>query len=110
MAEHVTGIVQSFLDTENIRLLPWLTCSLDLSPTENIWSMVAEMLARHHTPINTVDELVHRVEATWAYVPVHAIQSLIDAMPRRISGVITLKVVVLGTDFSGSMHLNFLKI
>ncbi|PRD25599.1 UNVERIFIED_CONTAM: hypothetical protein NCL1_40464 [Trichonephila clavipes] len=55
-------------------------------------------------------ELVHRVEATWAYVPVHAIQSLIDAMPRRISGVITLKVVVLGTDFSGSMHLNFLKI
>ncbi|GFT46782.1 odorant receptor [Trichonephila clavipes] len=60
----------------------------DLSPIEIIWSMVAERLTRHHTTVPTVDELGHRVEAAWASIPVHAIQSLFYSMPRRISAVI----------------------
>ncbi|GFV21001.1 hypothetical protein TNCV_2280451 [Trichonephila clavipes] len=36
--------------------------------------MVAEQLARHHTPVTTVDELWHRVEAAWASE--HVIQSV----------------------------------
>ncbi|GFT37078.1 HTH_Tnp_Tc3_2 domain-containing protein [Trichonephila clavipes] len=50
--------------------------SPDLSPMENFWSMVAERLAHHHTAVITVDELWHCVEAAWASVLVHAIQSL----------------------------------
>ncbi|GFV63480.1 hypothetical protein TNCV_4553261 [Trichonephila clavipes] len=72
--------------------------------------MVFERLACHQTPVTTVDELWHCVEATWASVPAHSIQSLFDLMLRRISAVITARVVVLGTDFSRSMHQNFLKI
>ncbi|GFV28505.1 hypothetical protein TNCV_3984561 [Trichonephila clavipes] len=34
-----------------------------LSPIENVWSMVAKRLTRHYTPITTVDELGHHVEA-----------------------------------------------
>ncbi|GFT03790.1 hypothetical protein TNCV_3608181 [Trichonephila clavipes] len=44
------------------------------------------------TPIATVDELWYRVEAAWASVPVHAIQSQFDSMPRRISAVIIARV------------------
>ncbi|GFX40212.1 hypothetical protein TNCV_4318471 [Trichonephila clavipes] len=42
------SIVRTFLDAENVQpfLLP--ARSPDLSPTENIWSMVAERLACHH--------------------------------------------------------------
>ncbi|GFY27348.1 uncharacterized protein TNCV_2069681 [Trichonephila clavipes] len=39
---HVAGIVRKFLDTENVRLLPWHARSPDLSPIENVQSMVAE--------------------------------------------------------------------
>ncbi|GFW19747.1 uncharacterized protein TNCV_1606371 [Trichonephila clavipes] len=53
--------------------------------------MAAERLARHHTPVTTVDELWHRVEAAWASVPIHAIQSLSDSMARRRSAVITAR-------------------
>ncbi|GFW65322.1 transposable element Tcb1 transposase [Trichonephila clavipes] len=60
---HVAGIVRTFLDTENVRLFAWLACSSDLSPIENAWSMVVKRLARHHTPITTVDDLWRRVEA-----------------------------------------------
>ncbi|GFW54353.1 hypothetical protein TNCV_3703131 [Trichonephila clavipes] len=72
--------------------LSWPAHSPDLSLIENIWSMVAERLARHHTPVTTVDELFHRVEAAWASVPVHTIQSVFDSMPMRISAVITARV------------------
>ncbi|GFT17924.1 hypothetical protein TNCV_4910831 [Trichonephila clavipes] len=48
----------------------------DVSPIANVWSVVAERLARHHTPVTTVYELLYRVEATWSSIPMHAIQSL----------------------------------
>ncbi|GFW40360.1 hypothetical protein TNCV_1019181 [Trichonephila clavipes] len=32
----------------------------------------------HHTPVTTVEELWHCVEAAWTSVPVHVIQSLFD--------------------------------
>ncbi|GFX77987.1 uncharacterized protein TNCV_971421 [Trichonephila clavipes] len=35
-------------------------------------------------PVTTVDKLWYCVEASWASVHVHAIQSLFDSMPRRI--------------------------
>ncbi|GFU82867.1 uncharacterized protein TNCV_266641 [Trichonephila clavipes] len=42
-------------------------------------------------PVPTVDELWYHVKAAWSSVPVHAIQSLLDSMPRRISSVITAR-------------------
>lgn len=88
---HVARTVLNFLDTEQVRLLPWPARSPDLSPIENVWSMVAERLARHHSPSTTVDELWHSVEAAWTEIPVHAIQSLFDSMPRRINAVIAAR-------------------
>nr|ALD51399.1 odorant receptor 8 [Locusta migratoria] len=69
--------------------------SLDLSPTENVLSMVVEQFARHNPPVTTLDELWYRVEAAWASVPVHAIKVLFDSMPRRIKAVITARGAVL---------------
>ncbi|GFX20069.1 transposable element Tcb1 transposase [Trichonephila clavipes] len=86
--QNITIIIRTFLDMGNIPLLPWPERSLDLSPIENAWSMVVKQMTHHHTPVTTVDELWHRVEAAWSSVPVRAIQTLFDAMPRRISAVI----------------------
>ncbi|GFV52731.1 hypothetical protein TNCV_2874021 [Trichonephila clavipes] len=59
-------------------------------------------LACHHTPITTVDELWHLVEAAWASVPVHAIQSLFYSISKLISAVIMARGGCSGgTDFSG---------
>ncbi|GFX40166.1 uncharacterized protein TNCV_4318011 [Trichonephila clavipes] len=58
---------------------------------ENVCSMVAERLSRHHTLVTMIDELWHRVKTAWASVPEHTIQSLFDSMPRRISAVITAR-------------------
>ncbi|GFY01403.1 transposable element Tcb1 transposase [Trichonephila clavipes] len=50
---------------------------------------MVERLTCHPTPVTTVDKLWHRVEAVWASVPVHAIQSLSDSMARHINAVTT---------------------
>ncbi|GFW47457.1 uncharacterized protein TNCV_4537471 [Trichonephila clavipes] len=53
----VAYIVRTFLETKNVRLFPWPARSLDLSPIENVRSMVAQRVARHHTLVTTVNEL-----------------------------------------------------
>ncbi|GFY31636.1 transposable element Tcb1 transposase [Trichonephila clavipes] len=66
---HVARIVQRFFVNHQIELLPWSARSLDLSPIENMWSMVAQRLT-HITPsAATPDQLWQRVEHAWSAVP-----------------------------------------
>ncbi|GFX36304.1 hypothetical protein TNCV_4932171 [Trichonephila clavipes] len=60
--------------------------------------MVAERLARQHASVTTVDDLWH-VEAARASVSVHAIKSLFNSMPRRISAVITARGLIFSSYF-----------
>ncbi|GFY29830.1 transposable element Tcb1 transposase [Trichonephila clavipes] len=62
---HVARNVQEFFLTHQIELLPWPACSLDLSPNENVWFMVAHGLARDTPPAATPDQLWEYVEAAW---------------------------------------------
>ncbi|GFX03693.1 transposable element Tcb1 transposase [Trichonephila clavipes] len=106
---HVAGIVRIFLDTENIRLLLWPARSPNLLSIETLWSMVVQRLACHHTPVSTVDKLLHRVEAMRSSVP----YMLSNLCLTQCAGVYVLLLlpesVVWDTDFSGSMHPSFLK-
>ncbi|GFW31886.1 transposable element Tcb1 transposase [Trichonephila clavipes] len=61
----------------------------DLSPIENIWSMVAERLTQIIPPAATSDQLCQHVEAAWSAVPQEHIQSLFESMPRRVAAVIS---------------------
>ncbi|GFV65964.1 transposable element Tcb1 transposase [Trichonephila clavipes] len=86
---HVARIVQSFFVNHQIELLPWPARSLDLSPIENMWSMVAKRLTQITPPAATPDQLWQRVEAAWSVVPQEHIQSLFESMPRRVAAVIS---------------------
>ena len=54
---HVARTALTFLATEHVRLLPWPARSPELSPIENVWSMVADRVARYPLSATTVDEL-----------------------------------------------------
>ncbi|GFT72497.1 transposable element Tcb1 transposase [Trichonephila clavipes] len=58
-----------FFVNHQIELLPWPVRSPDLSPIENMWSMVAQRLTRITPPAATPDQLWQRVEAAWSAVP-----------------------------------------
>ncbi|PRD23571.1 UNVERIFIED_CONTAM: hypothetical protein NCL1_45999 [Trichonephila clavipes] len=52
-----------------IELLLLPACTLDLSPIENMWFMLAQRLARETPPTASPDKLRQLVEATWIAVP-----------------------------------------
>ncbi|GFT76274.1 transposable element Tc3 transposase [Trichonephila clavipes] len=53
---HVAHIVQRFFVNHQIELLLWPARSLDLSPIENIWPMVAQRLTQITPPAATPDQ------------------------------------------------------
>ncbi|GFS84440.1 transposable element Tcb1 transposase [Trichonephila clavipes] len=59
-----------------IKLLSWPARSPNLSPIENMWSMVAQRLTQITPPDATPDQFWQRVEAAWSAVPQDYIQSL----------------------------------
>ncbi|GFT58604.1 transposable element Tcb1 transposase [Trichonephila clavipes] len=63
--------------------------SPDLSPIENMWSMVAQRLTQITPPAATPDQLWQRVEAACSAVPQEHTQSLFESMPRRVAAVIS---------------------
>ncbi|GFV97349.1 transposable element Tcb1 transposase [Trichonephila clavipes] len=79
---HVARIVQRFFVNHQIELLPWPARSPDLSPIENMWSMVAQRLTQITPPAAPPDHLWKRVEAAWSAVPQEHIQSLFESMPK----------------------------
>ncbi|GFX31620.1 transposable element Tcb1 transposase [Trichonephila clavipes] len=86
---HVARIVQRFFVNHQIELLPWPSRSPDLSPIENMWSMVAQRLTQITSPAATPDQLWQRVEDGWSAVPQEHIQSLSESMPRPAAAVIS---------------------
>ncbi|GFW61111.1 transposable element Tcb1 transposase [Trichonephila clavipes] len=78
-----------FFVNHQIELLPWPARSPDLSPIENMWSMVVQRLTQIAPPGATPDQLWQRVEAAWSAVPQEHIQSLFESMPRPVAAVIS---------------------
>ncbi|GFU68534.1 transposable element Tcb1 transposase [Trichonephila clavipes] len=76
--------VQVFFFTHQIELLPCPACYLNLSPVKNVWSILAQRLARDTPPTATPDQLWLNVEASCTTVP----QSLFDSIQRRVVVVI----------------------
>ncbi|GFV86497.1 hypothetical protein TNCV_2156901 [Trichonephila clavipes] len=78
------GLTPGGLDNQwGIRLLPWPARSSDLSHIENIRLGVAQRLARHPSPANTVNEVWHRFEATWNELPISVFHDQFHSMPNR---------------------------
>ncbi|GFV06538.1 transposable element Tcb1 transposase [Trichonephila clavipes] len=63
---HVERIVHRFFVNHEIELLPCPVRYPDLSPIENMWSMVAQRLTPITLPTATPDQLWQRVESTWS--------------------------------------------
>ncbi|UYV72860.1 hypothetical protein LAZ67_10001014 [Cordylochernes scorpioides] len=57
---HVARIVQRFFVNHQIELLPWPVRSPDLSPIENMWSMVAQRLTQITFQTATPEQLFQR--------------------------------------------------
>ncbi|GFW70125.1 transposable element Tcb1 transposase [Trichonephila clavipes] len=84
---YITMVGLEFGDSV-IELLPWPACSPDLSPSEYVWSMLAQRLALHTTPTAIPDQFRQYAKAAWITVSQGYIQSLFDSVSRIVAEVI----------------------
>ncbi|GFV54056.1 transposable element Tc1 transposase [Trichonephila clavipes] len=54
---HVAKTVKSYLDSQQVQLLPWPAYSPDMSPIEHEWDIVGRRIARDLRPVASTDEL-----------------------------------------------------
>lgn len=88
---HVARTVKSYLDSQQVQLLPWPAYSPDLSPIEHVWDFVGRRLTRDPRPVASTDELWLRIQTIWNTLPQADIQNLFHSMPRRVAALIAAR-------------------
>ena len=74
----------------HIKLKDWPSNSPDLSPIENLWSILPLSVYKDPEPKNG-DQLKRRLQRVWRSIEVGTLQSLIQSMPDRVDAVIKRK-------------------
>ncbi|GFU64396.1 transposable element Tcb1 transposase [Trichonephila clavipes] len=88
---HVAKTVKSYLDSQQVQLLPWPAYSPDMSPIEHVWDIVGRRLARDLRPVASTDKLWLRIQTIWNTLPEADIQSLFNSTPRRVAALIVTR-------------------
>lgn len=88
---HVARTVMTYLDSQQVQLLPWPAYSPDMSPIEHVWDIVGRRLARDPRPVASTDELWLRIQTIWNTLPQADIQNLFHSMPRRVAALIAAR-------------------
>ncbi|GFW53396.1 transposable element Tcb1 transposase [Trichonephila clavipes] len=88
---HIAKTVKSYLDSQQVQLLPWPAYSPDISPIEHVWDIVGGRLARDLRPVVSIDEFWLRIQTIWNTLPQADIQNLFNSMPRRVAALIAAR-------------------
>ncbi|GFY15913.1 transposable element Tcb2 transposase [Trichonephila clavipes] len=88
---HVAKTVKSYLDSQQVQLLPWPAYSPDMSPIEHEWDIVGRRIARDLRPVASTDELWLRIQTIWNTLPQTDIKNVFNSMPRRVAALIAAR-------------------
>ena len=80
---HRARVVTDYLQRRNIRTLPWLAMSPDLSPIEHVWDILGKRVRRCTPQPRTLGELGAALQEEWGRIPQITIRRLIGSMRRR---------------------------
>ncbi|GFW22668.1 transposable element Tcb1 transposase [Trichonephila clavipes] len=88
---HVAKTVKSYLDSQQVQLLPWPVYSPDMTSIEHVWDIIGGRLARDLRPVVSTDELWLRIQTIQNTLPQADIQNLFNSMLRRVAALIAAR-------------------
>ena len=87
--KHTSHAVKSWLDENQVNVMPWPAPSADLNPSENIWMMVKRQIG--NKIFQNGNDLMIQIEKEWNAIPIEYINKLIASMSNRCREVIKNK-------------------
>jgi len=87
---HTSKATIAWLDTNIKHYIPpedWPPNPPDLSPTENVWSIMATAVYADPEP-QSLQALKHLLRKAWKSISLSTLQNLIGSMPNRLKAVI----------------------
>ncbi len=83
---HTAAITKAWLRSRRVRVLNWPVCSPDLSPIENICSIIIWKICQRRP--QTLQQLEIYFRQEWDQIPTLKLQKLITLMPRCLQTVL----------------------
>ncbi|KFM66421.1 Transposable element Tc1 transposase, partial [Stegodyphus mimosarum] len=80
---HRANLVDEFLESEDIKRIPWPPNSPDLNPIENLWDYLGRAIARIHPPPRDVNALKTALLEEWRLIPQTVVNNVISSLKTR---------------------------
>ncbi|GFX77938.1 transposable element Tcb2 transposase [Trichonephila clavipes] len=80
---HRANLVDEFLESEDIKRIPWPANSPDLNPIENLWDYLGRAIARRHPPPRDVNGRKTALLEEWSLIPQTVINNVISSLKTR---------------------------
>ena len=83
---HHARTTQHMMHANNVRMLPWPVCSLDLNPLEHVWDLLKRRQLELPRPYN-LTQLERIIRRVWSISAQATSQNCIGSMRRRCQAV-----------------------
>jgi transposase len=81
---HTTKVVKKFWADLGIPKLDWPAQSPDLSPIENLWKYIKDIISKKRHKIKSIKDIEDALIELWPKIDPNFLTKLNDSMPRRL--------------------------
>ncbi|GFS94163.1 transposable element Tcb2 transposase [Trichonephila clavipes] len=96
---HRANLVDEFLESEDIKRIPWPANSPDLKPIENLWDYLGRAIARRHPPPRDVNGLKTALLEEWSLIPQTVINNVISSLKTRCDMCVRVREIIFHIKF-----------
>ncbi|GFW86692.1 transposon Tf2-9 polyprotein [Trichonephila clavipes] len=82
---HRANLVDEFLESEDIKRIPWPANSPDLNTIENLWDYLGRAIARRHPPPRDVNGLKTALLEEWSLIPQTVINNVFSSLKTQFT-------------------------
>ena len=86
---HISASTRRWFEAKNLPILKWPAKSPDLSPIENVWSILVRRVYQNGRQFDNVSDLKKAISQEWAQINQIELENLIGTMNKRLIEVIS---------------------